>query len=106
MKKDEILKRAKKENLINDEAKNNKARTGKDWGARASLLVLILFWIANYINNKNRTHLFAILLVYITFEEFGKYYANKEKGDLITASFSLIMFIIAFSLGVLDIWNF
>lgn len=105
MKKNEILERAKKENLFNDEAKNYKGKKGSQWGSAAALVVIIIFGITSLIHEKQVVHYFAILSAYIGFEELGKYRANREKEDLITAISGLVMFVGAFLLGMLDLWN-
>lgn len=105
MNKDEILEQAKKENLFNDEAKNNKSKKGNEWGIIAVLGVMIVFLFSNYINDKDTSQIFAIFGAYVGFKSLGEYFSNKEKLDLLSAIGGLLLFAGSFLLGIINIWN-
>lgn len=107
MNKKEILEKAKKENLIiSDEAKNYKGRKGNTWGLSAAITVWIIFTTIYFLNDKDTYHLFSIYSAYIGFNHLGKYFANKEKSDLIIAIGGILVFIGSSILGLNEIWNF
>ena len=106
MNKDEILAKAKKENLIADEAKNYKNKIGKQWGLIASSIVIFGIIIINYMNNKDINHLFTIYGAYIGFEHLGKHVANKEKTDLLAALGGILVLVGSLVLWLADLWNF
>ncbi|MGO1470422.1 MAG: DUF6442 family protein [Tissierella sp.] len=105
MNRDEVLEKAKRENLINDEAKNNKNLKGNQWGLAASGIVIFVIIIINYMNDKNISHLLIIYGSYIGFQHLGKYFANKEKTDLISAFGGLLLIFGSSLLWMADLWN-
>ncbi|GEK90379.1 DUF6442 family protein [Alkalibacterium kapii] len=105
MEKDEILERAKKENLFNDEAKNYKAQKGSQWGLGAATIGILIIMIIKYINDKDFIHLFTIYGVYIGFEYLGKYFANKEKTDLISSIGGLLIAIGPCLIWMVNLWS-
>ncbi|MDN6317974.1 MAG: DUF6442 family protein [Tetragenococcus koreensis] len=106
MNKDNILEKAKKENLINDEAKNNKSKIGKQWGLAAANIIIFAIIIINYMNSKDISHLFAICGAYVGFEHMGKYFANKEKTDLLASLGGMLILVGSSVLWLANLWNF
>lgn len=106
MDKDDILERAKKENLINDEAKNNKRQKGQEWGSLAALAVAIAFGFIFYFNNKDVYHIVAILGAYCGVKGLVAYYLNREKSDLYLMVGGLLLFVSSSIQALSDIWNF
>lgn len=106
MNKDEILAKAKKENLINDEARNNRSRIGQEWGSLAGLAVAIMFGFIFYFNNKDTSHIVAIIGAQIGVKGLVAYYLNRERSDLYLMVGGLLLFIGSFVLALSDIWSF
>lgn len=105
MDKDQILEKARKENLFNDEAKNNKMKKGNEWGFIAASSILILFGFVFYFKDKSVSHIVSIHGAYVGFKGLGEYFANKEKSDLVYAFGGLLLFVGSFILAVADIWK-
>lgn len=106
MNKKEILDKAKKENLFNDEAKNNKGKRGDIWGVLSGGIVWAIFVIMHLVKGMDANHLISISFAYVGFSYLGKYFANKEKSDLISAIMGIAACLAYFLLAVSSIWNF
>jgi len=85
MNREEIFDKARKENLINDEVKNYKRIKENAWGFVAALVVWLIFTTVYFLKGKDIYHLFSIYFAYIGFSYLAKYFANKEKLDLLVA---------------------
>lgn len=106
MDKKEILNKAKKENLFIDEAKNNKRKKGESWGFLAGGTVWIIFVVIHFLKKIDANHLISISFAYVGFDYLGRYFANRERSDLISAIMGIMACGASFLLAVSNIWKF
>lgn len=97
MKKEEILKKSRKEK--DDEGKQYAENKGRRLGVSAMSAMFIILIVYNLFMDLNNSGVFALFWTYLGFESYGRYRFTKGKSELtgaVAGIFAGVIFLVEY----------